>query len=123
MLGKGSRVGIDIGRRAPRIGGRRAAAVEPMKTLPTNAEVYKETPIFTEATAPAGLRARHTTKAGTWGRIVIFEGALRYRILEPVVEEHLLTPEHPGVVEPEVPHEVEPMGAVRFRVQFLRERT
>lgn len=92
-----------------------------METLPTNVEVYKETPIFTESTVPAGLRSRHTTKAGTWGRIEVLEGTLRYRILEPVVEEHLLTPEHPGVVAPGVPHEVEPVGAVRFRVQFLRE--
>jgi tellurite resistance-related uncharacterized protein len=92
-----------------------------MKTLPTNVAVYRETPVFTESTVPAGLRARHTTKDGTWGRIMVLEGALLYRILEPAVEEHRLDPEHPGVVEPGVAHEVEPQGAVRFRVQFLRE--
>ena len=69
---------------------------------------------------PAGLRSRHTTKAGTWGRICVVEGALRYRILEPVVEEHLLTPEFFGIVEPEVTHEVEVVGPVRFYVEFLR---
>ena len=32
----------------------------------------------------------------------------------------MLTPERPGVVEPEVAHEVEPLGPVRFLVEFLR---
>ena len=41
-------------------------------------------------------------------------------ILEPEIEEHVLTPERPGVVEPEVPHEVEPSGEVRFFVEFLK---
>ena len=91
-----------------------------MKSLPTNVAVYRETPVFSESTVPAGLRSRHTTKDGTWGRITVLEGELLYRILEPVVEEHLLDPEHPGVVEPGVAHEVEPRGAVSFRVQFLR---
>ena len=44
-----------------------------------------------------------------------------YRILEPEFEEIELSPERPGVVEPEVPHEVEPAkGGVRFRVDFYR---
>jgi hypothetical protein len=32
----------------------------------------------------------------------------------------VLSPDTPGVVEPEVPHEVEPLGGVRFFVEFLR---
>jgi hypothetical protein len=39
----------------------------------------------------------------------VLAGTLRCRILEP--EELLLDPEHPGVVEPKVPHEVEPWVA------------
>ena len=91
-----------------------------MKALPPDAVVYQRTAEFTESTVPAGLRSRHTTKAGTWGRIRVVAGTLRYRILEPVVEEHLLSPEVFGVVEPEVPHEVEVVGPVRFFVEFLR---
>jgi tellurite resistance-related uncharacterized protein len=91
-----------------------------MRPLPADVAPYRRTGDFTEATVPDALRRRHTTKPGVWGRICIVEGALRYRILEPHVEEHVLSPEHPGVVEPEVPHEVEPLGAVRFYVEFLR---
>jgi tellurite resistance-related uncharacterized protein len=91
-----------------------------MKPLPPDVAPYRRTSDFTETTVPDVLRRRHTTKAGVWGRICVVEGTLHYRILEPRVEGHVLSPEHPGVVEPEVPHEVEPLGAVRFYVEFLR---
>lgn len=91
-----------------------------MKSLPSDAVAYKRTAEFTEETVPAGLRKSHTTKAGVWGRICVLSGRLRYRILEPTIEEHELTPENEGVVEPEVPHEVEPIGEVLFFVEFLR---
>jgi tellurite resistance-related uncharacterized protein len=91
---------------------------EPMKRMPSGLEPYKRTPEFTAETIPDGLRGAHRTKAGVWGKIVVLEGSLRYRILEPSVEEHLLSPSVHGVVEPTVPHQVEPLGAVRFYVEF-----
>ena len=91
-----------------------------MKSLPANAEYYRKTPDFTEETLPAGLRRAHHTKAGTWGRIVVLEGQLLYRICQEPREEWKLDPENPGVIEPEVEHEVEPLGKVRFCVEFYR---
>lgn len=91
-----------------------------MKSLPEDATPYQRTPEFTDQSVPAGLLRRHDTKAGVWGRICVLEGRLRYRILEPALEEHVLEPGRDGVVEPRVPHEVEPIGAVRFYVEFLR---
>ena len=37
--------------------------------------------------------------------------------------EHVLEPGRDGIVEPQVPHEVEPLGPVRFYVEFLREES
>jgi len=91
-----------------------------MKVLPPDVRAYRRTPTFDPTTVPAGLRRRHTTKAGVWGRIVVLEGALTYRILEPAVEEVALSPGTDGVVEPEVAHEVVPGPGVRFYVEFLR---
>jgi tellurite resistance-related uncharacterized protein len=91
-----------------------------MESLPRDAVVYSRTPEFAGATVPAALRQSHTTKPGVWGRIRVVDGSLRYRILEPTLEEHVLTPDAPGIIEPEVPHEVEPIGEVRFFVEFLR---
>lgn len=89
-----------------------------MKSIPEQCVSYKQTPIFTETTVPAGLLKAHQTKAGTWGKIVVLEGELIYRILEPEIETNLLDPNQFGVVEPQVLHEVEPKGQVRFYVDF-----
>ena len=91
-----------------------------MKTIPPEAVSYKRTPDFTAVTLPAGLRRNHSTRSGVWGRIHVVEGRLRYRVLGHAPTEHLLSPDRPGVIEPEVPHEVEPVGDVRFYVEFLR---
>ena len=92
-----------------------------MRRLPPTVDAYRRTPEFDAASIPAGLRRAHRTKAGTWGRIVVLEGELLYRILAPELEEHVLAPGRVGVVEPDVPHEVRARGEVRFYVEFLRE--
>ncbi|HEY6598470.1 MAG TPA: DUF1971 domain-containing protein, partial [Pseudomonadales bacterium] len=76
--------------------------------------------VFDEASVPAGLLRSHTTKPGVWGKIVVLEGALTYRILEPAIEEIELNPQRFGVVEPGVKHEVAPRNGVRFYVEFHR---
>jgi tellurite resistance-related uncharacterized protein len=91
-----------------------------MRTLPESLAHYKSTPEFTDATIPSGLLRSHTTAAGVWGRIRVLEGSLLYRINEPQIEEHILTPAAHGVIEPGVRHEVAALGPVRFCVDFLR---
>lgn len=92
-----------------------------MESLPDNVYAYKKTPEFNQDTVPAGLLSAHQTKEGTWGLIVVLEGKLEYRILEPEPETILLHKSLPGVVEPTILHEVEPVGEVRFYVEFYRE--
>ncbi len=91
-----------------------------MKNLPSEVESYKQTPEFNNETVPKGLLKAHQTKEGTWGKIVVLEGKLRYRILEPEVEVIDLSPEKYGVVEPTILHEVEPLTDMRFYVEFYR---
>jgi tellurite resistance-related uncharacterized protein len=91
-----------------------------MKKLPPDVAPYKKTPTFSETTTPGALMKSHTTKAGTWGKIVVLEGALRYRILKPQLEQVELSPDRHGVVEPTIAHEVEPLGNVSFFVEFYK---
>ena len=86
-------------------------------------ESYKRTPTFTENSVPAGLLADHSTKEGVWGLIHVTQGRLRYFITDPrrEPEEYVLDPGcEPGVVEPTILHCVEPVGSVKFQVEFLR---
>ena len=91
-----------------------------MRNLPDNVTAYKKTPEFTETTIPKGLTRAHSTKEDVWALINVLEGELIYRILEPVVEEVLLTNSSRGVIEPTVKHEVQAPGEVRFFVEFYR---
>lgn len=90
-----------------------------MKRLPPSATPFKKTAVFDEQTVPSALLHSHRTKEGIWGKIVVVEGALLYRSLEPAIEEVELTPETFGVVEPEARHEVVPRSGVRFYVEFF----
>lgn len=80
-------------------------------------EPYRSTPLFDERTLPAALRARHNTKAGVWGMVRVLEGRLRLTYLDPP-SERILDPQTPGPLQPEQPHFVEPLGSVKFRVDF-----
>lgn len=87
--------------------------------LPGDFIPYKRTSVFTEETVPAGLRKDHSTKTGVWGKIIVEEGRLRYRVatLETDIE---LSKDENGIVIPEVLHNVEPLGPVRFFVEFYK---
>ena len=90
--------------------------------MPGDFVAYKRTPEFTETTVPRGLRRDHSTKAGVWAKIRVLEGALRYHV--PSLDRQFdVTPEAPGIVIAEVLHHVEPLGPVRFYVEFYRAPT
>lgn len=91
-----------------------------MRDLPEDVRAYKRTPDFTCETVPKALTHAHDTKPGVWGRIVVVEGEVLYRILEPTPEEVLLSPATHGVVEPTMKHDVQPRPGARFYVEFLR---
>lgn len=79
---------------------------------------YKVTPVFDEVTLPKALRAAHNTKAGVWGVIRVLDGALHYFVAGKAEKGLLLTPDRPGLIEPEQVHRVEPYGSMRMQVEF-----
>ena len=89
-----------------------------MKNLPNSLKSVRKTPEFDESSVPKGLLKSHQTKAGIWGKIVIVEGKLQYKINEPDEETVILDNEKYGVIEPTILHEVKPLGPVRFYVEF-----
>jgi hemoglobin len=78
---------------------------------------YKSTPIFDEITLPQKLRHAHTTKAGVWAVIRVLEGQIRY-VIEETGAATILTSEQAGLAQPEQFHHVEPLGAMKMRVNF-----
>ncbi|HTN62800.1 MAG TPA: DUF1971 domain-containing protein [Devosia sp.] len=89
------------------------------RTWPEGLVPYKRTPDFTEATLPVGLLKAHSTKTGAWARIHVEQGQLRFRDLKTGVERLLTVGAH-KLIFPQALHEVEPVGPVRFYVEFYR---
>lgn len=89
-------------------------------TLPGTLRPYKRTPLFTEATTPAGLLADHSTKAGVWGRLHVEAGELTYIVAETGETTVLRAGQH-AVIRPQERHRVSLDGPVAFFVEFLRE--
>lgn len=90
-----------------------------MKDIPVNLTAYKKTDTFDQDSIPKALLNEHSTKPEVWGKIVILEGELLYKI-PSTKEEYKLNPDKFGVVEPEVKHQVTPLGKVKFYVEFYK---
>jgi tellurite resistance-related uncharacterized protein len=78
---------------------------------------YNTTAVFDQDTLPQALRREHATKTGVWGVIRVIEGRLALRFLDGTPGA-VLSPDRPGLVRPEQPHLVEPLGPMRMRVEF-----
>lgn len=90
-----------------------------MKQIPNNVVSYNATPVFDETTIPVGLLKDHTTKEGVWGKIIITKGKLLYCIYD-TQEEISLDTNHYGVIEPNTLHHIQPLGEVKFQIEFYK---
>ena len=88
--------------------------------FPENFMPYKKTPVFTEESLPSGLKNDHSTKTGVWGKIILIEGTLQYRV-NSLKTDTVLFPNEPGIILPEILHSVAPLGPVKFYVEFYKE--
>jgi tellurite resistance-related uncharacterized protein len=89
--------------------------------LPESVHLVRSSPAWTERSMPAGLRRRHRLAAGTWGRITVHQGRLRFEMACASGRKVDLT--GPGALQaipPEIEHEVEPVGSVRFIIDFFK---
>lgn len=92
------------------------------REVPEAARRRRVTPTFDEHSIPAGLRSQHTTKAGVWAVLHVLEGTLAYRLYAPLEAHHELGAGETAAIPPELPHEVAPVGQVRFFVELMTGR-
>lgn len=87
--------------------------------LPDGLRFVGSSPEWTAETMPAGLLRAHRVAGGTWGRIVVHDGQLRFAASTEPPLEVVLGPGSTQPVPPDVAHEVLPLGAVRFSIELL----
>ena len=143
---------LDAAERAARVGSPLDCPLCDRAELPDGLRVVRTTETWDERTMPAALRRNHRVAAGTWGRLRVEDGRLRFtatagppidvptvgvRTVDvPTVDVPTVdvpTIDVPAIdvvvaagqvqpIPPEVPHRVEPLEAVRFAVEFLRRQ-
>lgn len=88
--------------------------------LPDGLVVARTTATWDEVSMPAALRRSHRVAAGTWGHLWVVDGRVRFLARTNPVLAVVVGAGSSQPIPPEVEHEVDPLGHVRFFVEFLR---
>ncbi len=87
--------------------------------LPPEARLVRTTREFSAGDVPAGLLSAHRMAEGVWGRLCVRAGSVVF-VLEDPERSRSLEGGDVQVIEPGVPHRVEPSAGARFVVEFYR---
>lgn len=95
-----------------------------MSDAPEDLRVYKDLPEWTAQTLPKGFQRQHNTKPGTWARLTVSAGALRFTHLtedgRELSSREIRASSGPQLVEPGAWHRVEAVDdALRCQLSFL----
>ena len=75
---------------------------------------YKQMPVWHADTVPAAFLARHNTQEGTWGKLRVLTGRLKFFLLDEqdnILAATELTPESgTHTIEPQQWHKIQPLG-------------
>ena len=87
---------------------------------------YKRMPLWTKETMPEAVQQKHNTKVGTWGKITVLKGTLKFIELTEdgeVLAEHLFEAgaDNP-MAQPQAWHRVEAVTDERCRRKLLCNR-
>ena len=105
--------------RRQRVGAPLACPLCDRTELPADLVVVRTTATWDEHSVPAALRRAHRVASGTWGRLRVDQGRLRFVAQTAPVTDVIVDARQPQAIPPDVEHFVEPQGPVRFAVEFL----
>ncbi|PJG81978.1 SAM-dependent methyltransferase TehB [Caviibacterium pharyngocola] len=75
---------------------------------------YKKMPVWNKDSLPKMFQEKHNTKVGTWGKVTVLQGKLKFYMLTEegeIVSEHIFTPDvETPFVEPQLWHKVEALS-------------
>jgi len=110
---------VDAGRRDARLGTPLDCPLCDRAELPDGLQLVRTSPRWDQRTMPAGLKRSHRTAVGTWGRIVVHDGNLRFVAQTDPGLDVIVGPGSLQAIPPEVEHNVQPLDRVCFSIDFL----
>ena len=110
---------LDAGRRNSRVGTTLDCPLCERAELPDGLRLVRTSPQWDERTMPAGLTRSHRIAVGTWGRIAVHNGNLRFVARTEPELNVIVGPGSTQAIPPEVEHKVEPLNQVCFSIDFL----
>jgi tellurite resistance-related uncharacterized protein len=87
--------------------------------LPDGLTVVRTTATWNQRTMPDALRRAHRVAQGTWGRLRVMGGSVRFVARTEPRTDVVVAAGHAQPIPPGVEHHVEPQGRTRFAVDFL----
>lgn len=105
--------------RAARVGSSLDCPLCERAEMPDALRYVRTTPIWDERAVPAALRRAHRIAVGTWGRIIVHDGRLRFAAATTPATHVELGKGETQAIPPGVEHEIEPLGAVHLSVEFF----
>lgn len=91
--------------------------------VPTTLKAYQEIGPFSAENLPKGLLKDHKLKAGSWGRLTMLEGAIRFvwsdGRTDNVTEE--LTAGDVLMIPPQALHNLEKTGDFLLKIAFMKQ--
>jgi tellurite resistance-related uncharacterized protein len=87
--------------------------------LPDGLVVLRTTATWDEHTMPDALRRAHRVASGTWGRLRVESGSLRFVACTDPLTDAIVGPGEVQGIPPDVEHRIEPRGRIRFAIDFL----
>ena len=91
-----------------------------LPVLPADLRFARVTTEFTEQSVPAGLLHAHRTAPGVWGHLVVRDGTVGFVFDDDPDNQLTVRSGDTVAIQPQRPHHVVPVGAVRFAVEFYR---
>jgi len=110
----------DESQRAARVGTELPCGRCDRAELPDDLVVVRTTPTWDEETMPDGLRRAHRVAGGVWARLRVDAGALRLVLATDPQRDVVVRRGEAQAIPPDVEHHVDPLGTVRFALDFLR---
>lgn len=90
------------------------------ETMPDGCAKYGESPVFTAESVPEKLRASHSLKAGTWGKMRVEQGRVEYFLEGETQPLKIIEVGTVHIIPPEERHYITVSPDVRFQIEFWK---